>query len=356
MSNRTVPVLDLSPFYSDDEAAKLELAHSLDTVCRDVGFLVVTGHPVDMSLVGRVRHLCLDFFDLPEVEKMKIGRPRDDAVRGYIPVLSEGLSYGIGLDTPPDLKECVSLGAPGIPEARYLLNDPYYAAEAAGTHFYPNLWPTEPPEFRPILEEHFRVMTEFAFDLHRLFELALELPAGYFDHLIDKPCSTYRAIHYPPLTKDPEPGQLRAGEHSDYTNVTICTVSPGLQARDRSGVWIDVPVIENAFVINIGDLIMRWTNDRWMSTRHRVIAPALDSDANDRRLSLIYFFESNYDAMIECLPTCQSEDNPAKYPPIRAADYILEKYTKQTRFEKWSDETAAQFGTQDTESRFVDAG
>ena len=352
MTTLTVPVIDLSPFYAGGAAAKLKLAEAIDVICQDIGFLVVKGHPIDPALIKKTYEVCLEFFDLPESEKMKILQPHDFTVRGYSPMLSEGLSYSIGKKTPPDMKEGLWAGPPGMPEAKYLLGDPYYGCEAAGTHYLPNLWPDKPPELRPILEEHFRAMTEFGFDLHRLFCIALGLPEDFFYPFIDKPFSSFRALHYPKLECEPEPGQVRAGEHSDYDNVTICTVGPGLQCRNRNGDWVDIPVIEGTLVVNLGDLLMRWTNDRWVSTRHRVINPPIDSDSNCRRLSLIHFVECNYDAIIECLPTCQSDDQPPKYPPIGASDYIIEKYTRQTRFEEWSDESSELYGTVDTESRF----
>ena len=352
MTMLNVPVIDVSPLYSGNAEAKGELAAQIDDVLQDIGFLVVTGHPIDLGLISKVHDVSCRFFALPEAEKMEALRPDDFSVRGYSPMLSEGLSYGIGNETPPDLKESLTVGPPGAPEAKYLLDDAYYRSDSAGTHFMPNIWPAEPRELRPLWEEYFRVMTEFGVDLHDLFSIALGLPEGYFDNSIDKPFSMFRVLHYPRLTDQPEPGQIRAGEHSDYDNLTICVVEPGLQARNRNGEWVDVPVVEGALVVNLGDLMMRWTNDRWVSTRHRVVNPPLDSKGNQPRISLIYFYECNYDAVIECLPTCQSDERPAKYPPIGAAAYITEKYTRQTRLEEWSADHAEAYGTADTESRF----
>ena len=352
MTTLTVPVIDLSPFYAGDEQAQRKLAKEIDVVLQDIGFLVVSGHPIDPELIKKTYDVCYEFFGLPESEKVKILQPHDYTVRGYSPLMSEGLSYSIGKKTPPDMKESLWAGPPGEPEAKYLMGDPYHSCELAGTHFLPNLWPEKPRDLRPILEEHFRTMRQFGFDLHRLFCIALGLPENYFYEFIDKPFTSFRAVHYPKLENEPELGQVRAGEHSDYDNVTICTIDPGLQCRNRNGDWVDVPVIENSLVINIGDLLMRWTNDRWVSTRHRVINPPLESDSNRRRMSLIHFVQCNYDAVIECVPTCQSADRPPKYPPIVATEYIIEKYTKQTRFEQWSEENAESYGTADTESRF----
>ena len=354
MTTLEVPVIDLSPLYSNDADAKQALAGEIDKVCQDIGFLVVIGHPVDLKLIEKVYEITLEFFDLSESEKLQIKQPNDDELRGFSPMLSEGLSYSIGKKTPPDLKECLTIGPPGFTEARYLLGDDYYTAKATCNRFVPNLWPAEPRALRPLWEGYFRVITRFGIDLHHLFCQALGLPEDYFDGFIDKTTSAMRALHYPKLSEEPEPGQVRAGEHSDYDNLTICHVDPGLQARNRNGDWVDVPAVEGGLVVNLGDFLMRWTNDRWISTRHRVINPPLDSEANRRRLSVIYFYECNCDALIECLPTCQSEAHPAKYPPITAADYIAEKYTRQTRFEEWSQESSELYGTGETESRFVE--
>jgi len=118
----------------------------------------------------------------------------------------------------------------------------------------------------------------------------------------------FRALHYPRLNASSEPGQVRAGEHSDYDDFSICAVQPGLQTRNQDGDWVDVPVVEGALVINLGDFLMRWTNDRWVSNRHCVINPPVEADTNVPRLSLIYFCNCNYDAMIECLPNCHDAD------------------------------------------------
>ena len=111
------------------------------------------------------------------------------------------------------MKESLWAGPPGEPEAKYLMGDPYHSCELAGTHFLPNLWPEKPRDLRPILEEHFRTMRQFGFDLHRLFCIALGLPENYFYEFIDKPFTSFRAVHYPKLENEPELGQVRAGDH-----------------------------------------------------------------------------------------------------------------------------------------------
>jgi isopenicillin N synthase-like dioxygenase len=145
---------------------------------------------------------------------------------------------------------------------------------------------------------------------------------------IDQPASDYAlsGAHAPPA-----PGQLRAGEHSDLGMLTILTADNdrgGLQVKRRGGGWINVPVIEGAFIVNIGDLMMRWTNDRWVSTPHRVINPGDIGDSSSRRLSIGYFFNPNYDTEIACLPNCQTPQLPAKYDSLTVHDYRTSRFAR----------------------------
>ena len=349
-----VPVVDLAPFYSGEPIKKKQVADKIDQACTDIGFLVVTGHPVDLRLIEAVQEVSQEFFDLPDSEKCELTSPLEVIIRGYSPMMAETLSHSIGQEAPGDIKEIVTMGPPGASEAKFVMGADYYTCADSSTFFAPNVWPERPHAMRPLWEEYFRVMERFAGELHQLCALGLDLPENYFDRFIDKHFSVLCVLHYPKLTGEPDPGQVRAGEHSDYDDLSICVVEPGLQTRNRDGEWVDVPVIEGALVINIGDFMMRWTNDRWVSNRHRVINPPLDSHANANRLSLIYFCNCNYDAIIECLPTCQDAEHPPKYPPIRTVDYITEKYARQTGSEAWSDDDTTAFGTGDTESRFIE--
>ena len=138
-------------------------------------------------------------------------------------------------------------------------------------------------------------------------------------------------INYPAPAAPPEPGQLRAGAHTDYGTLTILraeNVVGGLQVQTRAGEWVDVSVPPEAFVVNLGDMLMRWTNDRWRSTLHRVVNPPLSAGAASRRQSLAFFHNPNPDALIECLPNCCDADHPAQYAPITAGAFIAEKAAK----------------------------
>ena len=343
-----IPLIDLGPSFAGSRADKRRVAGEISRACERIGFFLVSGHGVDAALCEQARRVSRAFYDLPLEEKLVIGqRPDDKANRGYEPLGTERLSATIGLATPPDLKESLSFGPLDVPD------DPSFRTAAAAPHYAPNFWPRRPAAFRPAIEAYMRAVDRLSRHLHRLAALAFDLPEDYFDDRIEWGFNILRVLNYPQRPVAPEEGQLRAGEHSDYDNLTICLIEDkpaGLQARGPDGTWVDVPAVAGSFVVNIGDLMMRWTNDRWRSTRHRVVNPL---GADGGRLSLCYFVEPRHDAVIECLPTCRSPERPAKYPPVTAGDYMIEKFASQATGSAWSDEDRRRFGTADTESRFA---
>ena len=156
-------------------------------------------------------------------------------------------------------------------------------------------------------------------DLHRGFALDLGLEPDFFEARLDKPIATLRLLHYPPVAAPLSDGQLGAGVHTDYGNVTLLATDAvgGLMVRDRSGRWLDAPVVPNAFVCNIGDCLMRWSNDVYVSTPHKVVSPP-----GKDRYSVAFFLDPNPDAVVACLPTCVSPEQPAKYAPITGAEFL----------------------------------
>ena len=343
-----IPLIDLGPYFTGERAGKRRVAGEIGRACAHIGFFLVSGHGVEPALCERARRESRAFFDLPLREKLRIRQRQDDkANRGYEPLGTEHLSATIGLATPPDLKESLSFGPLDLPD------HPSCRTEAAAPHYAANVWPRRPAAFRPAVEAYVRAVDRLGRHLHRLAAIAFDLPEDHFDDKLGRGFSILRVLNYPEQRAAPEEGQLRAGEHSDYDNLTICLIEDkpgGLQARSPDGAWVDVPAVAGSFVVNIGDLMMRWTNDRWRSTRHRVVNPP---HAAGGRLSFCYFVEPNHDAVIDCLPTCRGPDRPAKYPPITAGDYMTEKFASQASGEEWSDEARRKFGTADTESRFA---
>jgi isopenicillin N synthase-like dioxygenase len=339
MTLQSVPVIDVSPFRSPDASARRRVAEEVGRACRDIGFLIISGHGVPNTLINDCYRTAKAFFALPVAEKVLVNQPSPDQVRGYSAVGAEGLSYSLDEPTPPDLKESYSIGPIAVDR-----DDPYYTCAEAGPHFAPNLWPERPADLQAVWTAYFTAMEKLAADLMRMFALALDLPETFFDPTIDRHISMFRALQYPDQPTAPEPGQMRAGAHSDYGSLTILRQEQrpgGLQVLNKSGAWVDVPAIPGTFVVNIGDLMQQWTNDLWTSTMHRVVNPPRELANASARISLVFFHQPNYDAIVSCLPGCATEDHPARHAPVSSGDHLLSKFVKQSTFGQGLDSAAA---------------
>jgi isopenicillin N synthase-like dioxygenase len=314
-----VPVIDL-----DRDPAIV--GAELDEVCSDVGFFQVVGHGVPDGVSARAWQATIDFFDLPLEERLSTKPATPGYPYGYIPFSGESLGKSSGGESKPDLKEAYSIGPVDAPTWPISGDDEGWA-------WLPNLWPVALPEFREAWTEYFRVQLDLGARLMRLFAQALRLPADYFDASIDKSPSALRAIRYPAREYAPEDGQLRAGAHTDYGTLTILkqdTVG-GLQVLTHENEWAAVDPIDGAFVLNIGDLMARWTNDRWRSTTHRVVDPAPDAHGViPRRHSMPFFHNANWDATVSALPTCVPAGEKPKYETVLAGPHLQAKFTKAT--------------------------
>jgi isopenicillin N synthase-like dioxygenase len=316
-----VPVVDLTPARTGGRAERARAAAAIDAACRDIGFFAISGHGVPGRTVDDLRRVAHEFFALPMAEKLAIRHPVPGTNRGYHPVGGEALAQAND-DTaaPPDLKEFFHVGPVDTSD------DPYYTSEEGRQHFLPNIWPARPAGFAAAATAHYRAMERLITFLMRLAALALDVEENHFDDKVDRSIGTMRLNYYPAQATPPAAGQLRASAHTDYGGFTILSgedVPGGLQVRTREGRWIDVATSPSQFVVNIGDLLMRWTNDRWLSNLHRVVNPPLDGPSR-ARLSIAFFNHPNYDARIECLPT----QGAAKHPPVRSGEYRDLKYAK----------------------------
>jgi isopenicillin N synthase-like dioxygenase len=321
----TVPVIDIAPFIEGSSGGKQAVAAEVGRACTDIGFFSVVGHGVPEALIQRMSDVSRRFFDLPLSEKLKVKRPRPEQSRGYIGFGDENLAYSLGKEAVTDLKEFFAIGPVDVPDAEY------YRSAAAYPSFAPNLWPAEPAELRAIWTDYYRALERLGEAIMRIFALALALPEDFFADKLDRHISGIRVINYPDQATPPARGQLRAGAHSDFGAVTILkseNAPGGLQVKNRRGEWIDVAAVPDAFVVNIGDLMMRWTNDRWISTLHRVVNPPRDAAMGSRRQSIVFFYQPNYDAVIACLPGCSGPGHPPKYAPVTSGAHRLTKFLK----------------------------
>jgi isopenicillin N synthase-like dioxygenase len=317
------PIVDIGPFIRPDAAAaeRADVVRRIGAACETIGFFAVTGHGIARPVIDDLLAAAYAFFDLPLAEKLAVKRPRPEQNRGYIPPGDERLARLRGNETPADLKELFAIGPFDLPD------EPYFTGPAAYPSFVANLWPARPASLRPALEAYWRVVEGLANVLCRIFALALDLPSGFFDDKIDRHISQLRLMHYPPPQSAPLPGQLRAGAHSDLGMMTLIYSDNdvgGLEVMDRAGRWVAAPPAGDAFTVNLGDLMMRWTNDRWRSTLHRVVNPAAGETARSRRLSLGMFFIPNYDAEIAPLPN----SGDPRYAPLSVAAYRTERFAR----------------------------
>ena len=321
-----VPVLDIAAFRGGDASVKQLLAAEVGRAINDIGFLVITGHGVDPGLIARVQTISNAFFDLPMAEKMAVLRPAPDVTRGYIPLEAESVGRSQGVDVPGDLNESLMIGPVDVPPS-----DPYFHGPQAGKHFHPNLWPSAPVALQPLYEAYFRAMGGLADDLMALFALALDLPEHFFADKIDRHISRLRVRNYPAPLEPPKPGQLRAGAHCDYGSLTILRAEDkpgGLQVMNSAGYWVDVPIAPDSYIINIGELMARWTNGRWKANLHRVVNPPTDQAAVSRRLSLVFFHNPNYDAPVSALPGTVAVGEEPRYPPTTSGDHLRAQFVR----------------------------
>jgi isopenicillin N synthase-like dioxygenase len=276
-------------------------ARRIDAALRDAGFFAVTGHGVPQPLVDDAFAAARRFFGQDEATKQRYAGALDAPVR-------RGFD-GIGLQAldpaqPQDLKEGFYVGAE------------WMAA---------NVWPDA--GFRAAVEAYGDALRALAGRLLALFETALGLPAGHFDAVTRRPMCTTRLLHYPPQPARAAPGQIGCGAHTDWGAITLLAQcdAGGLQVQRADGAWMDVAPIPDAFIVNIGDMTQRWTNDRWRSAVHRVV-----NTSGRERWSIAYFFDLDADANVEPLPCCVSAERPARYGRLTAGEHLAEMYRRTT--------------------------
>ncbi|HEY0181941.1 MAG TPA: 2-oxoglutarate and iron-dependent oxygenase domain-containing protein [Rhodopila sp.] len=320
-----VPVIDVAPFRDGGAAARAGVAAEVGRAVNDIGFLVITGHGIDPALIAEVQAVSNRFFDLPLTEKQHVARPAPDVTRGYIALEGESVGRSRGVDLPGDLNESFMIGPVDAG------SEAYFTRPEAGSHFHPNLWPQRPAELRPLYEAYFRAMGALAADLMTMFALALDLPENFFTDKIDRHISRLRVRNYPAPLVPPLPGQLRAGAHSDYGSLTILRTEDkpgGLQVLNKAGDWVDVPIAPDSFIVNIGELMARWTNGLWQATLHRVVNPPEELAVASRRLSLVFFHNPNYDAPVAALPGTVPIGETAKFPPTTSGDHLRSQFVR----------------------------
>ena len=294
-----IPVLDWNEFESDQDS----FVAALGKACRDTGFFLLKNHTVPDALLAQVFEKGDQFFALPDADKALVSILNTPHFRGWAKQGDESLdetspqidtkeTFNIGLDLPSD-------------DPRVRADEPFRGV---------NQWP-DIPEFKEVMLAYYDAALELGIALHRAFARDLQVPEQQLVSAFNDSLAALRLLNYPPATG--AENEIGAGAHTDYGAITLLMTDgePGLQVRPRDGNWMDVPFVKGAYIVNIGDCLMRWTNDIYVSTPHRVLPP------KRRRRSVAMFIEANPDTVIEALPGTGAP----KYPPIRAADYLMSR-------------------------------
>ena len=296
----SVPLIDIAPLASADEGARRAVARQVGLACRETGFFAITGHGVPQAQVDDAFRASAQFFAQPMAAKAPLAIGIHGHNRGYVSLGTEALDE----KAAPDLKEAFNIIWSG------------------GDRRPPNVWPAL-EGWRGTVQAYFDAVYAVGLRLHRAFALDLGLAEDFFADKLDRPMATLRLLHYPAAAaSDAARGQPGAGVHTDYGNVTLLATDgvAGLQVQRRGGGWVDVPALPGAFVCNIGDCLMRWSNDVYVSTPHRVLPPSRE------RYSIAFFLDPNPDAMVSALPGCVAPGEQPRHAPITAAAYLQQRF------------------------------
>lgn len=314
ISPASLPIIDVTGLQGADRAQRLAVAAELRAACLRNGFFYVRNHGIPEDLVAEVFAETKKLFGLPPEEKAKVDKSRSPANRGYEPLKGQTLEPG----APPDLKEGYYIGPEHAPDDPRVL--------AGKFNHGPNQWPEALPSFRPVMERYFIHMRALAERLMMGLALSLDLPEDYFVGFCNDATATIRLLHYPPQPAHGDPKQKGAGAHTDFGGLTLLRQGDigGLEVWDQAtDGWIQADPVPGTYVINLGDMIARWTNDRYRSTLHRVV-----NRSGQQRYSVPSFYVGNYDHEVACIPTCLAPGEKPKYPPTTVEAHMREMYSR----------------------------
>ncbi|RWL14130.1 MAG: isopenicillin N synthase family oxygenase [Mesorhizobium sp.] len=301
-----LPVVDIAPLL--DGSNKQRVAKEIHWALSNTGFMYVKNHGIPQDYVDSVFDVSRRFFDLPMSQKMALHISKSDvALRGYIEPFGENTDPG----KTKDLKECIDIG----PE-RLMLEGPFFG---------PNQWPSSLPEFRELTYGYHQKMVGLAKKILQGIALSLDLSESYFQSFMRNPISIQRLLHYPPQSGYIGEEIIGIGAHTDYGNLTILAQDDvgGLQVMNRDGDWVEGIPIQGTFVINIGDLIQRLTNDRYLANMHRVV-----NASGRERYSIPFFIDADFNAIIEPLASCVTDSNPLRYKPVTCGKHKFGRFAE----------------------------
>jgi isopenicillin N synthase-like dioxygenase len=319
-----IPLIDISRFDSPDPLERMRVTREWDEVFKTWGFATITGHGVSEDLLEQIHEEGLKFFDRPMADKMRLAFPGPPRSQGFVPMGAEVIAATAGRPTPADICESLTF------ESLHWDEQPSTNVFDVSVH-RPNLWPEDMEDFQDLVTRYHTTIYELVGKLMRISALALELDEYFFEPYFDRMTTNLRFVDYPHQTVAPLPHQLRYGAHTDFGGFTVLrqdNAPGGLQVLGPNRQWVEVTPRPGTFVVNTGDMIQRWTNNRWISNVHRVTNPPLDASATTRRLSVVFFSNPNHDAAISALPSCVQDGELAKFPPTTAWDHLMGKIRK----------------------------
>ena len=308
-----IPTIDLSPALGDSPAGMTEVARRLDEVYAEVGFGQAIGHGIDPAMVEDLFEASRRFHALPAEEKAAIAV--NEAHRGFIAMATSTIvTSSVDVVRRPNQSESF-LVMHDQPEDH---PDRLAGLALAG----PNQWPASAPEIREPIERYVAAMRDLGRRLARVIAVALGAPADHFAAAFVEPVTFLRLLWYPPQPPDSPDDLYGAAPHTDYGFLTLLAQHrlPGLQVRSSDGAWLDVPVVDDAFVLNSADILRRWSNGRWLSTPHRVV-----NRTGEERYSAPFFFDPHMRTVVEPLPSCVPAGERPRYEPVVYGDYLMER-------------------------------
>lgn len=308
----SIPLIDLAGTVED-------CATAVHRACRETGFFYIANHGVSADLVAAQFAAAGRFFDLPIEEKMRIDMKKSPTTAGYEPMGGQRLDSQDPLaeKAPPDLKETFYCGV-DLPAEHPLAQKKW---RGVGHNQWPDL-----PGFREQTVAYHSAMCALGDRVLGLIARSLDMPADWFKPFYEGSGAMVRLIKYPPHPASAAFNQLGAGAHTDWGGITILAqdAAGGLEIETTSGEWIAAKPIPDTFVINLGDLMARWTNGIYTSNLHRVKNNLGGRD----RYSLPFFYSPRYDAVIDAIPTCITPEHPRLYPPCACSDHMMEMFRR----------------------------
>ena len=310
MARRSIPVLDLQDYLSDDETRKADFVQRLGQALTDIGFFSLTNHGIDLNHIDKAYEVAKDFFEMPMAVKEKYENKVGPKQRGFIPF---GIEHAKN-NPAPDLKEFWQTGRTLLPD------HPQYA------NFDHNVWPDEDlPEYRPTIDGLYLEMERLGTILLEACALYLEQPKDFFTNLADDGNTILRIIHYPPISPDADPKSVRAAQHEDINFITLLmgATADGLEVMDHDGSWIAVEGKHEHIIVDTGDMIQNITNGLFKAITHRVVNP---EDAKGDRYSMPLFVHPRADVDLTPRPEFIAKSGGvAKFPSLTAGEYLAQR-------------------------------